>query len=71
MVEQDAKTAARSRFQGSHGGLSKVFRTTALGRGQATVMVSFHARLPGAEGALLFRVSSAHGATHRQDLSQR
>ena len=71
MLEEDAKAAAHSCLQDSQSRLARVLRAGNLGGGQLSVEMRLGGWMSGAKRALLFRFSSAHGATDGQYLSQR
>jgi hypothetical protein len=70
MLEENAKTAARSSLQGSPDSQAGTLRVGNLGGGQVPVAMRFVGRMPRAKCALLFGFSPAHGTTHGQYVLQ-
>jgi len=62
---------SRHRLQHSQPRLTSTLRRRSLGRSQVPVEMRLDRRMPRAQRALLFRLSSAPRATHRQYASQR
>jgi len=60
MLENGAKPAARDGFQESQNRLAGVLRRSNLGGCQAAGEVRLSGRMPGAQGASLFRFRPAH-----------
>jgi hypothetical protein len=66
MLKKGAKATARRCLQDSHSGVAQGLRERSLGSGQTPIEMRFDRRMSRGQRAALFRLSSAHGATHGQ-----